>query len=84
MTRPSAQTLERERESDKQYVTDAELIRWFGVPERTARAVIRELESKAGFPRKQAMFGNRRHLPSVKAYLDRMNGLNIKPRNDRD
>ena len=75
MTKPAPQTLEAERE--KLYVTDAELIRRLGVPERQARAIIQALEQKAGFPKKQALWGNRRYWPAVKAYLDRTNGLNL-------
>jgi hypothetical protein len=77
MTKPRAETLESER--TKLYVTDAELIRFLGVPERLARATIQQLESKAGFPRKQALWGNRRYWPAVKSYLDRINGLTIEP-----
>lgn len=84
MTQPAAETIDRER--DKLYLTDAELIRRLGVPERTARAAIQELESKAGFPRKRALWGNRRYWPAVKAYLDRDNGLTLdepKPQRSR-
>lgn len=81
MTQPAPETIERER--DKLYLTDAELIRRLGVPERLARATIHQLESKAGFPRKQALWGNRRYWPAVKAYLDRTNGLNIEPSTHR-
>jgi predicted transcriptional regulator len=61
--------------NDALYITDAELIRRLGVPEKTARVVIRELEAKNGFPRKQELWGGRRYWPAVKAYLDRMNGV---------
>lgn len=59
------------------YVTDAELIRRLGVPEKIARRVIRELDAKAhltGFPQKQKLWGDRRYWPAVKAYLDRTSG----------
>jgi hypothetical protein len=62
------------------YVTDAELIRRLGVPEKVARRVIRELDAKArltGFPQKQKLWGDRRYWPAVKAYLDRTSGLNM-------
>ena len=84
MTRPAPETIERE--GNKLWITDAELIRWLGVPERLARAAIQELESKANFPKKQALWGNRRYRPAVKAYLDRTNGLSIdepKPQRSR-
>lgn len=77
MTAPRPETLEREK--DKLYVTDAELIRRLGVPEKMARQVIRELEAKSGFPRKQKLWGDRRYLPAVLAYLDRINGLTMAP-----
>lgn len=35
MTQPGPETLEREK--DKLYITDAELIHWLGVPAREAR-----------------------------------------------
>lgn len=61
------------------YITDAELIRRIGVPEKIARRVIRELDAKhhlTGFPQKQKLWGGRRYWPAVKAYLDRTSGLN--------
>lgn len=73
MTQPAPETVERER--DKLFITDAELIRWLGVPENIARPLIKELEEKRAFPRKQKLFGDRRYKPEVKAYLDRMMGL---------
>jgi hypothetical protein len=81
MTKPALATLEAERY--KLYVTDAELIRLLGVPERLARATIHELERKAGFPRKQSLWGNRRYWPAVRDYLDRTNGLSIQPSTHR-
>jgi hypothetical protein len=71
MTTPSTETLERERE--KLYVTDAELIRRLGVPEKVARLAIRQYEAKAGFPKSDALMGNRRYWPAVKAWLDKWN-----------
>jgi hypothetical protein len=57
------------------FVTDAELIRRLGVPEKTARAAIRELERRPGFPRKDPLFGDRRFWPAVAAYLENRYGL---------
>lgn len=53
------------------YVTDAELIRRIGVPEKIARNAIRDLDRNraSGFPQKQALWGNRRYWPAVKAWL---------------
>jgi DNA-binding IclR family transcriptional regulator len=73
MSQPAAETLEREK--DKLYVTDAELIRRLGVPAPTVRRMLPELEAKFGFPRKSRLF-DRRYWPEVKAWLDKHHGLN--------
>lgn len=58
------------------YVTDAEMIRRMGVPEKIARVAIYKMDrDKSGFPQKDKLFGNRRYWPAVRAYLDRRNGL---------
>lgn len=60
------------------YVTDAELIRRMGVPEKIARVAIEALDKNpgvSGFPQKQALFGNRRYYPACKAYFDKASGL---------
>lgn len=77
MTKPSPEVLEAEKE--KLYVTDAELIRRLGVPEAVGRAALHvyDREKHRGFPQKQAVMGNRRYWPAVKAFLDRTNGLTI-------
>jgi len=62
------------------YITDAELIRRMGVPEKIARQAIEVLDRdprKTGFPQKQLLWGNRRYWPAVKAYLDRTNQVKI-------
>lgn len=71
MTTPSPETLDREK--DKRFVTDAELCRLLGVPARIAKPTIQELETKHGFPKKLKLWGNRRYLPAVLAYLDAQN-----------
>ena len=74
MTAPSPETLERERE--KLYVTDAELIRRLGVPEKLGRALLSEFEEKhPAFPKKQKLFGDLRYWPAVRRYIDRLNGM---------
>jgi hypothetical protein len=73
MTMPSEKSLEREK--DKLYLLDSELIRRLGVPEKTMRSILPALESKYGFPKKQPLFGGRRYWPLVKAWLDKHNGL---------
>jgi hypothetical protein len=69
-------TLDRQ---DTLYITDAELIRRMGVPEKIARPVLLALDNdrRSGFPKKQELWGNRRYWPAVKAYLDRTNGLTM-------
>ena len=61
------------------YVTDAELIRRLGVPEKIARATLHVLdkEKHRGFPQKQKLWGDRRYWPAVKAFLDRTGGLTL-------
>jgi len=75
MTSPAPATLEREK--DKLFVTDAELIRRMGVPEKDARAALQVLDASktSGFPRKQKLWGDRRYWPAVKAYFERQNGM---------
>jgi hypothetical protein len=74
MTKPQPETIEGEK--DKLFVTDAEMIRRLGVPEKIARPVIRHLDSKVtGFPKKQKLWGSRRYWPAVRAYFDRENGV---------
>ena len=74
---PAEETLEREK--NKLYLTDAELIRRLGVPDKIMRNMLPGLESKYGFPRKQALFGGRRYWPAVKLWLDKHNGLMVDP-----
>jgi hypothetical protein len=77
MTTPAPETLEREK--DKLYLLDSELIRRIGVPEKTMRSMLPALESKFGFPKKQPLFGGRRYWPAVKTWLDKHNGLIVDP-----
>ena len=68
------------------FVTDAELIRRLGVPERLGRALIREFDDKnPTFPKKQKLWGDRRYWPAVKTWLDKTYGLESvdhRPRKD--
>ena len=77
MTKPSPDVLESEK--DKHFVTDAELIRRLGVPEKIGRAVLAtfDREKHRGFPQKQKLWGDRRYWPAVKAFLDRTSGLTM-------
>ncbi len=77
MTAPAPETLEREK--DKLYLTDAELIRRLGVPEKTLRPLLPGLEKNYGFPPKSPLFGGRRYWPAVKNWLDKHNGLRVDP-----
>ena len=71
MTKPAADTLERER--DKLWISDAELVRWLGAPEKLGYEMIRSLEAKdPAFPKKQKLWGERRYKPAIKAYFDRL------------
>jgi len=66
----STDTLDRQ---ETLYITDAELIRRMGVPEKIARQTIRALDANpnSGFPKKNKIWGDRRHWPSVLTYLER-------------
>jgi hypothetical protein len=61
------------------WVTDAELIRRMGVPEKIARQAIRMLDADRTrrFPQKSKLWGNRRYWPAVKAWLDSTNSLTL-------
>jgi hypothetical protein len=61
------------RPADTEWVTDAELIRRSGVPERTMRANLAIWDSSPnfGFPPKIKLYGDRRHWPSVQAFFRR-------------
>lgn len=60
------------------WITDAELIRRAGVPEKIMRQNLIEFDAKPnlGFPQKSKVFGSRRYWPAVKAYFDKINRLN--------
>lgn len=77
MTAPASETLEREK--DKLYLTDAELIRRIGVPDKTMRSMLPGLEKHYNFPKKSPIFKGRRYWPAVKTWLDRHNGINMDP-----
>lgn len=83
MSTPEPDTLEREK--DKLWVTDAEMIRRMGVPERTAREAIRVLdEQKCGFPPKEKLWGDRRYWPAIEAYFDRRYGVTLMQPKQRE
>jgi|HubBroStandDraft_6_1064221.scaffolds.fasta_scaffold499169_1 hypothetical protein len=53
------------------FVTDGEMIRRIGIPEKLARAAIRALDEnpQSGFPKKSALWGNRRYWPAVEVWF---------------
>lgn len=55
------------------WITDAEMIRRLGVPEKIARTAIRSFEAdpRSGFPRKSRTWGDRRYWPAVLDFFDR-------------
>jgi hypothetical protein len=63
-----------ERDQDKLWVKDSELIRRLGVPEKKAREAIRMLERMAGFPKKEKLWGDRRYWPAIKVFMDQKYG----------
>lgn len=64
-------------ERETLWVTDAELIRRMGAPEKVAREALRMLDRdpRSGFPKKQKLWGDRRYWPAVRRYLDKTAGL---------
>jgi hypothetical protein len=75
--------MEHQQDQPSLWITDAELIRRLGAPEKVARETIRHLDrqSGSGFPKKVALWGNRRYWPAVKAFLDKKYGLS--PQDER-
>jgi|GEM_PF-3337770 len=69
------------------FVTDAEMIRRIGVPEKIARAAIRALDEnpRSRFPRKSALWGNKRYWPAVEVWFQEQHDLETgpEPRNPR-
>lgn len=67
-------TLEHTEQRDTLWVTDAELIRRSGVPEKVARATLKGMDTNplSGFPKKNPLWGGRRYWPAVQAYWDRI------------
>lgn len=55
------------------FVTDEELLKLTGIPRETLALLDRE----KAFPKRQGTVGNKRHWPSVRAYLDFRYGSNV-------
>jgi hypothetical protein len=62
------------RRPDTLFITDAELIRRMGVPEKIAYQALHVLDKNpaSGFPKKQKLWGDRRYYPAVRAYFDHL------------
>lgn len=67
------------------WVTDAELIRRSGVPEKIARVTIQALDKNpaSGFPKKNPQWGDRRYYPAVKAFWERTANARNNPQTPR-
>ena len=67
------------------FVTDAEMIRRIGVPDKIARAAIKALDENpySGFPKKSEVWGNRRYWPAVELWFEQHQGLDAGPRQRR-
>jgi hypothetical protein len=66
----------KEREREKLLVTDAELLRRLGMPEKDGRRVLGFLDAKqSGFPPRLKMWGGRRWWPHVEAWMSRSSGM---------
>lgn len=79
MTSPSPATIEREK--DKLFITDAELIRMLGIDPKVVRPVIKALDADpaSGFPKKGDLFANRRYRPAVEHWLLKHDGVMAPP-----
>ena len=67
------------------FVTDAEMIRRIGVPDKIARAAIKALDENpySGFPKKSEVWGNRRYWPAVELWFEQHQGLDASHRQRR-
>ena len=63
------------------FVTEAEMIRRIGVPEKIARAAIRALDENphSRFPKKSALWGNRRYWPAVEVWFQEQHEIETGP-----
>jgi hypothetical protein len=67
------------------FVTDVEMIRRIGIPEKLARAAIRALDENphSGFPKKNALWGSRRYWPAVEVWFREQYDLETGPESRR-
>jgi hypothetical protein len=63
------------------FVTDAEMIRRIGIPDKIARAAIKVLDENpySGFPKKSEVWGNRRYWPAVELWFRKQQDLETPP-----
>lgn len=59
---------------DPLFVTDDELLKLTGIPRET----LAMLDKEKAFPKRQGTVGNKRHWPSVRAYLDYRYGTRVE------
>ena len=59
------------------WVTDAELIRRSGVPEKIMREALKAFDAdrNSGFPQKKKLYGDRRYWPAVQEYWKATNPI---------
>jgi hypothetical protein len=66
------------------FVTDAELIRRSGLPEKYGRRLIAYFDNpknKVNFPKKLPLYGDRRYWPDCEKFFERTAGHRIGPSN---
>jgi hypothetical protein len=64
------------------FVTDAELIRRSGLPEKYGRRLLAYFDNpknKTRFPKKLPLYGDRRYWPDVAAFFARTSGSTLIP-----
>ena len=64
------------------FVTDAELIRRSGLPEKYARRLLAYFDNpknKTAFPKKLPLYGDRRYWPDVEKFFDRTSKPTMVP-----
>ena len=67
------------------FVADAEMIRRIGIPEKLVRAALRALDENpdSGFPKKSALWGDRRYWPAVEVWFQEQYDLETGPDSSR-
>src|SRR5262245_51160526 len=65
------------------WITDAEMIRRLGLPEKSARKALKEFCENSGFPPKVELWGNRRYWPAVKHWVELQKNNELPPKAGR-